>query len=77
MSQHADSGVAVAAKASIPAGYLTWTTVLGQPVDVLVSWATLLFTLLLIAGWLYDRVYRPWKAARAKKRRASDVENDA
>lgn len=72
MSQHTETGLTVAAKSAIPAGWLTWTAVLGQPVDVLVSWATLLFTLLLIAGWLYDRVVKPWQAARAMRRRATD-----
>lgn len=60
--QHGESAAAVAAKLS-PAWGITGATLMGVHVQDLVLWATLIYTLLMIAERLYKWV-KAWRAER-------------
>ena len=60
--QHGETAVAAAAKLS-PAWGITGATLMGVHVQDLVLWATLIYTLLMIAERLYKWV-KAWRAER-------------
>jgi hypothetical protein len=65
MQDHAsESGIAVAAKLTPPAG-ISLATIFGMQVSELVLWATLVYTILMIGHKIYV-IYRDVKSKQSK-----------
>lgn len=68
---------AVEAVKTVPPTTVGLLTIAGVPLEHWIQLLTVVWLLLLIAGWCWDRIIKPWRVERRAKKRARKAHNMA